>query len=88
MTTILIKNNYCFNCNENRNDQLKHVFGYTICEHCFTKLRLLSQKTIKSHNDSKENYSQEVNDRLIEMERDYIKTRIKLLAIQESLKKI
>ena len=73
----------CFNCGKKGKDK----YDYTICDPCKTKLKLLSDETIKKYNslDPKE-FSAEIQRRLDFVEKDYIKKRIKLLHIQERLK--
>jgi len=65
------------------------MYGYNICDSCKSKLGLFTDETIRKHisaykKSSKYNsYEEEINDRLILLENDYIKKRIKLLHIQE-----
>jgi len=77
----------CFQCGKQGTD----LFGYTICESCKSKLGLFTDETIKKHislyqSTKNHSYEEEIRERLIFMEKDYIKKRIKLLNILERLK--
>ena len=71
------------------------LYGYTVCPACKIKLGLFQDKTIQRHNSTfakaKENnpgrpsYEEEVRNRLIHLDKDYISKRIKLLHIQDRL---
>jgi len=79
----------CFQCGEDGTD----IYGYTICDTCKSKIGLFTDETIKKHillyNESKNNsYAEEIEDRLIFIEKDYIKKKIKLLSIQERLNEL
>lgn len=80
----------CFQCGKKGAD----MYGYTICDLCKSKLGLFTDETIKKHiafykkPAKKHSYSKEIRDRLIFLDKDYVKKRIKLLYIQERLKDI
>lgn len=75
----------CFNCGKNGDI----FYGYVICNECKSKLKLLSDKTIKRHylNNPKK-FSAEIQRRLDFIKKDYIKKKIKLLNVKEQLKRI
>ena len=72
----------------------KNLFGYTICDVCKSSLGLFTDETIKKHislydnSDKNHSYEEEIRDRFIILEKDYIKKRIKLFHIQERLKHV
>ncbi len=93
------KQNYsCFRCGETEKASLNDMYNYVVCNACVTKLGLYHDETIKKHmasfqrakdmNPEKLSYEEEVNHRLIAMEKDYISKRIKLLHIRERLKNL
>ncbi len=94
--SILIRNlllitmiDSCILCGEEGTD----LYGYTICDSCKKKLKLSKDETIKKHialYDLKKDhsYQDEIKNRLVLIENDYIKKKIKLLHIQERLKHI
>jgi hypothetical protein len=77
----------CFQCGAEGSD----ICGYVMCEACKSKMGLFTDKTVQKHNAEYAkkglSYEQEVKRRLDVMEKDYLKKRIKLLSILESLKK-
>ncbi|MEM7372951.1 MAG: hypothetical protein AAF587_30295 [Bacteroidota bacterium] len=85
----------CFKCQGKRGQVSKHIYGYPMCEICYSKLGLLSDTTIKKHALSHEDtrgydplhpsFEDEINRRLEAVEKSYINTRIKLLHILERL---
>ena len=80
----------CFQCGK----EGTNMYDYTICDSCKSKIGLFTDATIKKHislyqKSSKDHsYEKEIHDRLIFIEKDYIKKRIKLLHIQERLEYI
>jgi len=70
------------------------MYGYTTCDSCKSKLGLFTDVTIKKHillykkSAKNHSYEEEIHNRLIFLDKDYIKKRIKLLHIQERLKHI
>ncbi|MEQ9405618.1 MAG: hypothetical protein RIM99_18660 [Cyclobacteriaceae bacterium] len=89
---------YCFRCGETEQGSLENLYGYTVCKACQGDLKLYQDITIKMHisafkkarliNPKKLSYKEEVDYRLVEMEKDYIRKRIRLLHIQDRLKKL
>ncbi len=75
----------CFNCGEKGTK----FYGYFICDPCKSNLRLFTDKTIQKYNTKNpKKFSKEIQDRLVLLEKDYIKKKIKLLHTQEQLKLI
>jgi len=75
----------CFNCGKKGTS----IYGYTICDSCKSKLKLISDETIKKHYlKNPEKFFKEIQRRLDFIDEDYIKKRIKLLHVQEQLKHI
>lgn len=80
----------CFQCGKAGTD----LYGFTICGSCKSKLGLFTDDTIKKHisiykkSSKNHSYEEEIQDRLIFIEKDYVKKRIKLLHIQERLTEI
>ena len=73
----------CFNCDKNG----KNRYGYSICDSCKSKLRLLTKDTIKKYySDNPENFSKEIQKKLDHLDNEYIEKRLKLLHIQEQVK--
>ena len=78
----------CFNCESNADAQL---YGIPICNSCESDLRLFTDDTIIRQkreykgSDNYASYQDEISGRLILLERDYLKKRIKLLHILERL---
>ena len=78
----------CFNCGSDANSQL---YGMQICSFCESDLRLFTDETITRqkkeyrNSDRYASYEEEISDRLVLMEKDYLKKRIKLLHILERL---
>lgn len=81
----------CYRCKKVHLDQLQEIYGYTICNECFLKLRLLQTPTIIKHAKNrvgiqkkdplKLSFQEEVEEKLEKLEKDYISKRIKLLHI-------
>lgn len=72
----------CFNCGKPGFT----MYGYIICDSCKTALRLYKKNTIeKYYSSDPARFEQDIQDRLIKVEKDYIKKRIKLLHVQEQL---
>ena len=76
----------CFQCGEKGTN----MYGYIICDSCKSKLRLFTDETIQKHislykKTKIHSYEEEIHDRLVFLDKDYIKKRIKLLYIQERL---
>ena len=88
----------CFGCSNTNPIEITNLFGYDVCRSCKSILGLLKDDTIRKHIASyakkqeavPENptYKEDVDYRLNFMEERYIKTRLKLLHIQERLKNI
>ncbi len=88
----------CYQCGETEESSIEDLFGYMVCRACKVKLGLYHDETIKKHaesfqrakdlNPQKPSYKEEVDYRLIAMEKDYISKRIKLLHIQERLSQL
>ncbi len=76
------KTESCFQCGENGTD----MYGYTICDSCKNKLRLFTDKTIKKYLSP--SFEEDIRNRLILLDKDYTKKRIKLLNILERLEYI
>jgi hypothetical protein len=77
----------CLFCAQKGNDR----YGYVICDSCTKKLGLSTDKAIQRYvaiykKTKKHSFKQEVRDRLVFIEKEYAKKRIKLLHIQERLK--
>jgi len=78
----------CFNCGCNVDSQ---IFGIPICNSCESELRLFTDNTIIRQKieykgtDKYVSYQDEISDRLILLEKDYLKKRIKLLHILERI---
>ena len=65
------------------------MYGYIICDTCKSKLRLFTNETILKYNSqNSEEFSAEIGKRLDQLDKDYIKKRIKLLHVQEQLKQL
>ncbi len=65
------------------------MYGYAICDSCKPKLKLLSDKTILRHySKNPEKFSKEIQRRLDYLEKDHIMKKIKLLHVQERLKRL
>ncbi len=89
---------HCFNCEGANGDENEELFGYTICNTCKSKLGLFHDATIKKHSSlfkmSKErdpnspSYEEEIHNRLIYLDKDHVRKKIKLLHVQERLKHI
>ena len=74
----------CYNCGK---ATAKELYNYPICDSCKSKLKLLTEVTIKKHySKNPEEFSKEIQRRLDFIEKDYIKKKIKLLNIKEQLK--
>jgi len=78
----------CFNC---ASDTINKKYEVPICHSCESGLKLFTDDTIirqKKEYKGSENYSSyqdEISQRMILLERDYLKKRIKLLHILERL---
>ena len=78
------KSKKCFQCGEPGEE----MYGFIICPLCKSKLGLFTDDTIKKHIDiyskNKEiSYHEEIQKRLLFIENDFIKKKIKLLHILE-----
>lgn len=88
----------CFGCGETEESSITEFYGYTVCKACQVKLGLFQDETIKKHVDSfqranqrdpnKPLYQEEVRNRLVLLDKDYLPKRIKLLHIQSRLKEV
>lgn len=78
----------CFNCSSETGNIL---YGVAICKSCVTDLRLFTDDTIARQDAEyrpSEKYNSlkaEVIDRLVIMEKDYLKKRLKLLHMLDRL---
>ncbi len=75
--------NSCFSCNEKG-----HKFhGYIICDSCKKKLRLFTDETVRKYvmKFTKSKYEKEIRNKLISLEKNTIKQKIKLLDILTKL---
>lgn len=76
----------CYNCGK---ETAKQLFNFPICDSCKSKLKLLSDSTIKRHYSANpEEFSKEIQRRLDFIEKDYINKKIKLLNVKEQLKSL
>jgi len=75
--------NKCFNCGQNGSP----LFEFIVCDSCKKALRLFTNKTIEMHVEkfTKPAYRKELSDRLIALDKTYIKKRIKILDILEKI---
>ena len=65
------------------------MYGFAVCDSCRPKLKLLSDKTIRRHYlKNPEKFSREIRRRLDYLEKDHIMKKIKLLHVQERLKRL
>jgi hypothetical protein len=88
----------CFLCGNRNPHEVSILYGYEVCSICQSTLGLLKDNTIQKHvlryakarETVPENpsYSEDVDYRVRRLEEDYFKRRIKLLHIQERLKKL
>ncbi|MEI7594721.1 MAG: hypothetical protein WCK02_03160 [Bacteroidota bacterium] len=73
----------CYNCGK---VTAKELFNYPICDSCKSKLKLLTEETIKKHySKNPEEFSKEIQRRLDFIEKDYINRKIKLLNVKEKI---
>ena len=73
----------CYNCGK---ATAKELFNYPICDSCKSKLKLLTEATIKKYYDKDpEGFAMEIQRRLDFIEIDYINKKIKLLSVKEKL---
>lgn len=88
-------NNQCYKCEgESGKDNLV-LHGYIICDSCKSKLGLLQDKTIKRHflsfektkkeDPNNQSFEENIHNRLVCLDKDYISKRIKLSHILERL---
>ncbi len=85
----------CFECGANHPESISILYGYTICNDCESKLALFQDKTIKRHfiafekikekDPQRLSYEEEIKRRLAFLDKHYIKSKIKLLHIQDRL---
>ena len=70
-------NDSCFNCNEKGTS----MHGYFVCDSCKKTLRLFTKKTVEKHISkfTKSAYLNEMERRLFNLEKDFIKKKIKIL---------
>lgn len=70
---------HCFNC-ERKGQEL---YGYIICEPCKKELRLFTDNTVEKYVSkfTKQGYKKDVEQKLEDLEKIYIKKKIKLLDI-------
>ena len=78
----------CSQCESER--QLENLYGFYFCRRCLKKLALHSDKTILKNADQFDqnkpiSYEEEVTHRLQQMDKNYIKTKVKLMHILERL---
>lgn len=78
----------CFNCGTETGNQRYEI---TICAACEQDLRLFTDETIARQNaeykpsEKYAAYTDEIADRLVFLEKDYLKKKIKLLHVLERL---
>lgn len=80
--------NVCSQCEAA--DKLENLYGFYFCPRCESKLGLHSDKTILKNAEkfaaaNPTSYEDEVVRRLQKMDRDFAKTKVKLLHILERL---
>ncbi len=76
----------CFNCKKNTAKKMHSFFFFFSCK---SKLRLFTDATIRKYNSKgSEKFSKEIQKRLDNLEKGYIGKKIKLLHVQEQLKRI
>ncbi len=75
--------NSCFSCNEKGDE----FHGYIICNSCKKKLRLFTDETVRKYvmKFTKSKYEKEIRNKLISLEKNTIKQKIKLLDILTKL---
>lgn len=79
----------CFNCSSTENVEILH--GYPICAKCKPKLVFFTEATVKKYvkeyqsSPYTQSYEEEINQRLEEVEKKYIKAKMKLLDIKEKI---
>lgn len=88
----------CFRCGWTGVAELTQLHGYTICTSCQLELGLMKDQTIKkhisasrkkqAHHPGSPSYQAQVENRLEEMERHYISSRIKLLHIKSRIQQL
>ena len=82
-----MKDRVCFQCEIP--GKTSNLYGYEICDRCQSSLRLHADKTIlknaESYRGKLDSYEEEVVHRLESMEKNFAKTKIKLLHILERL---
>ena len=83
-----MKEQVCCQCESRR--RLTHLYGYAFCERCESKLRLHSDETVlknaESYDETKfTSYEDEVVHRLAAIEKNFAKTKVKLLHILDRL---
>lgn len=67
------------------------LFGYQVCASCKSEIRLFQDATIERHRKArasdplKPTYEEEVRSRLVFIEKEYIRKRIKLMHILDRL---
>ncbi len=74
----------CFQCGKKGSN----MYGYTICDSCKSELRLFTDKTIKKYVSDNPSFDKEIAERLVILDKDYIRKKIKLLHVQERRKHI
>ena len=77
--------NKCFNCDETGAE----FYEFIICDSCKKKLRLFTDKTVEQHikKFTKPLYKKEIKRRIVLLEKDYKKKKLKLLDILNKLEK-
>ena len=84
-------NNTCFNCPTTETTTL---YGYKICQACAKRLTNNKDETIKKWiaefkpTAESSTFAEDIQFRLDFVEKDYIKSKIKLLSIQDRLKEL
>lgn len=74
----------CFNC-DNKGTEF---YDEIICNTCKSKLKLFKEETVKKYSTkfTKPVYKKEIKDKLLLLEKDFIKKKIKLLDILSKIK--
>lgn len=92
-----MKKEACYRCEGDSGASVFQLYGYSICELCKTELALHHERTIQRNkaafeaaastrkNPEKLTYKEEVERRLVIMEKDHISKRIKLMHILDHL---
>lgn len=75
----------CYNCGKATNNTL---FGIAVCLECGSKLKLMTEETVKKHCEDNSSFEKEALTKLAYLEKDYSRKKIELLHILEHIKKL